>query len=52
LIQALCRLLIAVFGVLAVATVMATAQADAPSTEVKMASKHWCDGVNRDGHAV
>jgi hypothetical protein len=50
LIKALCRLLPAVFGVFAVAAVVATTQTDAPSTEVKTASKHWCDGVDREDH--
>jgi hypothetical protein len=44
LVKALCRLL-AVFGVVAAVAVVAMVQNDAPSTD---ASKHWCDGVNRD----
>jgi len=48
LVKALCRLL-AVFGVVAAAMVVAMVQTDAPSND---ASKHWCDVVDGDGHAV
>jgi hypothetical protein len=41
---------LAVIGVFAVATVVATAPADATPTEVKTASKHWVEEVDRGGH--
>jgi hypothetical protein len=49
--KALRRLVFAVFGVFAAATVVAMVQADATSHEVKKtASKHWCDGTDKDDH--
>ena len=49
--KALRRLVPAVFGVFAAAAVVAMAQTDGPSTEVKSASKHWVDEMDKDDRA-
>lgn len=50
MIKALRRLVFAVIGVFAVATVVATAQIGATSTEDELASKHWVEEADQDVH--
>ncbi|GGU51171.1 hypothetical protein GCM10010178_49980 [Lentzea flava] len=46
--KALRRFVCAVFGVFAVAAAVAMTHADATSTEVRTASKHWVDEISGD----